>query len=84
VIPHLEKALAGNPALESRRRLEDIRDRLTPAVLAGNELRTIRGIEILERIGTNEAQRFLQSLAEGADGDFVTETAKTTLLRWKR
>jgi WD40 repeat protein len=84
LVPLLEKALDANLALESRRRLEDLRDRLTPTILSGEELQVYRGIEVLERIGTPEAQQLLRALAGGPSGALATQTAKTALNRLKR
>jgi hypothetical protein len=44
-------------------------------------LRSLRAIEVLERIGTADARRILDSLARGAPGHPVTEEAKRSLRR---
>ena len=44
----------------------------------------LRAVEILERIGTPEAQRILASLAEGAPEDRLTVAAKESLERVSR
>jgi hypothetical protein len=44
-------------------------------------LQTIRGIEVLERIGTPQARQLLQELANGAPGSLQTEEAKESLER---
>jgi WD40 repeat protein len=81
VVPAIDKALAANPPLETKRRLEDLRGKLSGPVLQGEALRVYRAIELLERIGTAEARQALQALAEGAPGAFVTRTAKAGLGR---
>ncbi len=53
-------------------------------MLAGDRLREYRAIEVLERIGTPEAQKVLQTLADGAPGALTTETARGALERLKR
>jgi WD40 repeat protein len=60
--PTLRKALENKPSLEVRRRIESI--------LAGprrpptEDLRRLRAIAVLERIGTPEARRILEKLSE--------------------
>jgi WD40 repeat protein len=81
VLPEIDKALAGKPPVETRKRLEDLRGKLAGTVLQGEALRIWRAIEVLERIGTPEARQALQALAEGSPGAFVTRTAKAALDR---
>jgi WD40 repeat protein len=81
VEPMLRRALEGKPSLELRRRVQ--------AILAGpkkplaEDLRTLRAIAVLERIGTPEAQRILEKLAEGA-ACRETQEAQAALQRLKR
>jgi hypothetical protein len=81
IVPALDKALTGNLALETKRRLEEIRSRLTGTLLQGDRLLFFRAVEVLERIGTPEARQVLQSLAEGAPGALVTKSAQAALKR---
>jgi WD40 repeat protein len=81
IVPALDKALAANPSLESKRRLEGVRDKLTAIVLQGERLRDYRAIEVLERIGTPEARQVLQELAKGAPGALITSSAQAALKR---
>jgi RNA polymerase sigma factor (sigma-70 family) len=81
VVPYLEKALAGNSALETRQRLEKLHAKLTAAVLTGDRLRLIRAIEVLERIGNAQARQLLQVLAGGAPGALITTQARAALQR---
>jgi hypothetical protein len=79
----LRKALAGEPALERRRRLERLidkqeRERWSPAP---ERLRTRRALEVLERASTPEARQVLRSLAGGAPGAWLTQDAKGALTR---
>ncbi|HEY7425530.1 MAG TPA: WD40 repeat domain-containing protein [Gemmataceae bacterium] len=57
----LRQALANNPSTEAKRRLEDLINRLSKG---GNpeRLRSLRAIEVLERIGTPEAIDVLREL----------------------
>jgi hypothetical protein len=82
-VPALDKALAGNPPLETRRRLQALRDQSVPTsmILKGDRLRGYRAVEVLERIGTPEARRLLTSFAEGAPGVLLTTSATAALKR---
>ncbi len=80
VQPPIQKALQGNPPLETRRRLEQILKNF--ADIPGPEtIRTIRAIMALERIGSPEAQVILETLARGAPGARETEEARASLER---
>ena len=61
----IQKALNGNPSLETRRRLEQVLKSL-PDIPGPESIRTIRAIMALERIGTPEARGVLETLAHGA------------------
>jgi WD40 repeat protein len=74
----LRKKLADKPALEIRRQIEQLLakiERLTP-----ERSRALRGIEVLEHIGSSEARQVLQVLAKGSEGSRTTE-AKASLDR---
>ena len=79
--PQLDKALASPIPLETRKRLESLRDRLTTHTLVGERLRLVRAVEVLERIGTAEARQVLQGLADGATGALSTTQARAALKR---
>jgi WD40 repeat protein len=81
--PAMRKALASRPTLEMKRRLQDLlaeiedgRWHLTP-----DRLRQLRAIEVLERIGTPEAQALLKALADGAAGAPLTQEARAAVQR---
>jgi WD40 repeat protein len=80
--PMLEKALTGTPTLELRRRVEMLLHKLAPPVTSAEQLRAIRAVEVLERIGTKEARRLLNRLADGARGPRLTEDARAALTRF--
>jgi RNA polymerase sigma factor (sigma-70 family) len=84
VVPYLEKALARNNPLETQRRLEKIHNKLTNPALTGDRLRSARAIEVLERIGSEDARRLLQVLADGAPGASLTTQARASLRRSKK
>ena len=81
LVPVIDKSLAANPSLETKRRLEALRGKLTAAILQGERLRAYRAVEVLELIGTPEARHLLQALAEGSPGALVTESAQAALKR---
>jgi WD40 repeat protein len=81
IVPALEKALEGNLTLETKRRIEELRDRLSSRVLQGDRLRNYRAVEVLERIGTPEARQVLQTLADGAPDVLLTTSARAALER---
>jgi hypothetical protein len=65
---------------ERRRRLDDLLQRLWVPP-AGDRLRELRAVEVLERIGTAEARRVLEALATGAAEARLTQEAKAALQR---
>jgi Tol biopolymer transport system component len=79
-VEELNKALAGKPSPEARRRIEGL---LEKADLLKNpeRLRVMRAIEVLENISTSEAKRTLERLAEGAAQAQQTREAKASLER---
>jgi hypothetical protein len=67
---------------EQRKRLEVLLTKLDPATPpAGDVLRGLRSIWLLERIGTPEARKLLEKMAGGATGSRVTIEAKAALER---
>jgi RNA polymerase sigma factor (sigma-70 family) len=81
VVPAIDKVLAGKPPLEVKQRLQALRQQLSGLALQGERLRAYRAVEVLERIGTQEARQVLQVLAEGAPDALVTGAAQATLNR---
>ena len=80
VEPELRRALArAGSSLEFRRRLEQILDKIQ--IPSGQRLQEIRAVEVLEWIGTPEAQEALTSLAKGAPETRLTQEAKASLGR---
>jgi WD40 repeat protein/beta-lactamase regulating signal transducer with metallopeptidase domain len=80
-VPALRKVLASRPALETRKRVEQLVDKLTSGTLSAEQLRLIRALEALERIGTPEARQVLRTLAQGAPGALPTREAQAALNR---
>jgi WD40 repeat protein len=81
LVPDLDKALAANLPPEPKRRLEELRTKLTDGILRGDHLRLHRAVELLEWVGTLETRQVLQSLAAGAPGAPVTISAQAALKR---
>jgi RNA polymerase sigma factor (sigma-70 family) len=80
----LRQALAGQPSLEVRQRLERLLARLdqeVPVHLLTDELRQVRAVEALERIGTTDARRLLSKLAGGSGYALQTRAAQAALER---
>jgi WD40 repeat protein len=80
-IPALQKALAERPSLEIRRRLEPMLDNLTGSILTPEQIRVVRAIEVLDKIGTPLARQALERLAGGAAGSLTTRQAQSVLER---
>jgi len=81
--PALRKRLRSQLSVELRRRIEGLLDKLEQPP-SGDEIRALRAIEVLEHIGTTEAQRLLRSLARGAAGANSTREAQCSLERLTR
>jgi WD40 repeat protein/beta-lactamase regulating signal transducer with metallopeptidase domain len=83
-VPVLQKVLTSQPALETRKRVEELLDKLTGGTLTTEQLRLVRAVEALERMGTPEAQQQLQTLAKGATGALPTRESQAALDRLGR
>jgi hypothetical protein len=79
--PALRKALEGNPTLEIKKRIEPMLEKIAAQVLSSEQVRGIRGVEVLELAGTPEAKQVLEALAKGAPGARLTQEAKASLER---
>jgi hypothetical protein len=78
--PALSSALTRQPSAEARRRIKELLDALD-APADGERLRLLRAVEVLESIGTPEARRVLERLAEGETHALLTREAKAALRR---
>jgi WD40 repeat protein len=80
--PALQKVLDGPAALEVRRRVEQLLDKVatdqTPSV---DVQRSIRAVYVLEQIATPEAREVLRTVAQGAPGAQLTRHAQGALKR---
>jgi dipeptidyl aminopeptidase/acylaminoacyl peptidase len=77
--PALRQGLEGTPSLEVRRRIEQLLTSL--AEWSPEQLRSLRGVEVLEQSGTADAKRLLQELAKGTSGSRLTQEAEAALQR---
>ena len=82
--PGLREALKKKPSLELQRRLELLLKKLEGPVTSPEALRLLRSVEILEHIGTPDAQDVLKTLAKGAPGARCTREAIESLERLRR
>ena len=82
IVSAIDTALAKQPPLETKKRLEDLRTKTTGAVLQGERLRDFRGVELLEQIGTPAARQLLQGLAQGDPEALVTSSAARRSSGW--
>jgi WD40 repeat protein len=67
-LPALREALRNKPSLEVQRRIEALlegQDTSRGEALTGDLLRSVRAVQVLERVGTPEAQELLRSLTKG-------------------
>jgi RNA polymerase sigma factor (sigma-70 family) len=80
-VPALKKALAAQPTLETRRRIEALLDLVSDSNLSADNLRLVRAVEALERMASPEARMALQRLAGGAPAALGTEAAQEALRR---
>src|SRR5262249_3132527 len=72
---------ANKPSLEVARRAEDLLQKLEGPVRAPETLRNLRAVEVLEHIGTAQAEEILKSLARGHPDARLTQEAKASLDR---
>jgi WD40 repeat protein len=77
VEPALLEALKNQPSPEMKRRLEKLLNKPWPP----GSLRKLRALEVVERIGTAEAQELLKHLSEGVPGARLTREARASLER---
>ena len=82
--PHLVKAVSYSTSMESRRRAERLLEKLQNGGVAGDALRSVRAVEVLERIGNSEARAVVKSLADGAPDARLTVEAQSALKRMNK
>jgi WD40 repeat protein len=77
----VREALLSRPSLEVRRRLEAIRESPSLRRFSSETVRALRGLQVLERIGTAEASSLLAKLAAGLPEARLTQEASAALRR---
>jgi hypothetical protein len=82
--PALRKLVKAPPSLESRRRAEQILEKISTIIPSAEQVRTLRGLEVLEHLATVEAREMLEELSRGAPDAWLTHQAKTSLARLAR
>ncbi len=80
-IPYLEEKLKNEESLEVRLRVQRILEQQQGAAISSEQLRQIRGVMILERIGDGEAKKLLRKWAGGPVGVRLTVEASAALKR---
>lgn len=80
----LRKRLADKPPLETRRRIEQLLEKLTRPLTDPIQLRAHRAVALLERIDTPEARAVLRTLANGEPEAPLTRAARDSLDRGKK
>jgi hypothetical protein len=80
-VPALLGALGNEPSALQRRRLERLIRQSKALAPSSEDMRATRAVEVLERIGTHDARRHLESLAKGADGARLTREARAAIKR---
>ncbi len=78
--PALEKALAAGPEGEQLARLKALWAKLEGSP-SPERMRTLRALEVLEYIGTTDAEELLKRIAKGARGALETEHAIAAVTR---
>jgi RNA polymerase sigma factor (sigma-70 family) len=79
--PALRKKLTGRPSAEASRRIKAVLTKLDQGSVSANSLRLLRGLEALEGMGTPEARKALEKLADGPADSWLTQEAKASLAR---
>jgi hypothetical protein len=77
----VQEALGKTKSVEMKRRLEDILQAIEKNDLPADLVLEARALEVLERAGTQEARKLLESLAAGAAQSERTVQAKAALQR---
>jgi WD40 repeat protein len=84
VEPALRRAKESKLSPEAGRRIARLLNKLAGRVLPPEELRQVRGVHVLERIGSPEAVRVLVRVARGEPTALLTREARAALQRLKK
>jgi hypothetical protein len=80
----LTAKLRAGTSLETAQRIEKLLAKIAATTPTAEQLQLIRGVEVLERIGTPVARQHLQELANGAEAARLTDEAREALERMNR
>jgi WD40 repeat protein len=83
VLPSLQQALRNRPSVEKAARLQQLLAQAERGY-SSDELRVLRAIAVLERIGTSEARAVLEAVASGVKEAWLTQEAERALKRLAR
>jgi WD40 repeat protein len=82
--PALQRALEKEkPTVETRRRIEQLLSKL-PRAMDIATLQSLRALEVVEKIGSTDAQQLIESLSRGAPAAHLTDDATEALRRLQR
>jgi len=79
--PGLRTAQKANASLEVRLRIDKLLRQLNGPITQRDKLRILRAVQVLERLGTDEAKSLLHKYASGTPGARLTEEAQDALAR---
>jgi WD40 repeat protein len=79
--PFLRQTLQRPPSLEVERRVQLLLGKLETSTLAPDQLRVLRGFEVLERVGGNEARDLFETHARQAPAGRLGREAQASLER---
>ena len=80
----LRRALQHDASPEAKRRIGALLEVIDCHTLSPETLGAVRAVEALERIGTPEARKLLETLATGAPAARLTRDAKASLKRLEK
>ena len=80
----LRKALDKEVSAEVKMRARELLERIAKNGVAPERLRSLRAIEVLERIGNNDARQMLEGLAKGDPDARLTQDARAELERLRK
>ncbi len=79
--PALRTALAQRPSLELSRRIESVLAKRETLILTPELLQVLRGIEVLEHVGSSEARQALDEFARKTPEDYFKQEARAAIKR---
>jgi WD40 repeat protein len=80
-VPALWRALEAKPSAEASRRIASLLAKLDGGEIDPNQLRMLRAVEVLERLGGAEARQLLKIVADGYAENDVRQEARASLDR---